>query len=153
MGKILASEYNTWYTRLNAIRSKHGVAALSYTPAISKTSALSSQMTTLRTSMITVANTTCHVPDVSTYDIGNVNHGSKILLDTNNKINVIVANMEAVCHHNANDGDDSDYDNCYQNGSDNGNKSDNGDNSVKSNHGDNNDKDNDGSIDRCNQHM
>lgn len=102
MDLLKNTDYSSWYTRLNEIRSKHGVAQIPTYSVSQNSPALSSQMQTVQSSITTVKTTTDkHLTD-ATIDttVPNIAQGNSVLLSTKSKIDGILTEMYNVCHHN-----------------------------------------------------
>lgn len=119
------TQYDTWYTQLNQVRAKHGRPNIAVSTVNINTPNLSSQMSTLQSSVNTVKTTTdVHVTNASIdTTIPNIAKGNKVLLSTKTKIDSIISQMLAICHHysadynphySSCDGDEGDYGSNYR---------------------------------------
>lgn len=121
----LANEdYNAWRNTLISIISKHGYSTSnipnwSGTTVIIGDAMLSEQIQELKDDIINTSQTICHVPSISSLDIGDYSVNKPTLLVTKTKIETKLAEMLAVCHHYTNYvGNNSDYNNYRTNYSD-----------------------------------
>ena len=77
--KILATDLNSYYTRLNQIRSKFGLAQVTYSTVTSDTKATSQQAKTLKSAVDTVKSSTKYLNSVVTWEPGtSINQGQPI---------------------------------------------------------------------------
>ena len=111
-----ASDYNGWKDTLVAILTKHGKSPANVVNYYGQTvnqgeATLSTQIGTIRSDIINSSQALCHVPSITELDVGDFSKGSPTLLDTKTKIEAKLAEMNAICHHNANYSDYSDNDN------------------------------------------
>lgn len=98
---LLASTYNGFYNTLNAIRAKHGVGGIGYTPAYARTPATSGQMSALQNSINYVKNNTdAHLSGAAIgTTVPNIGKGQTILWSTKITIDNILNAMYNVCHY------------------------------------------------------
>lgn len=111
------NDYNAWRSTLINILSKHGkttanVSGWTGTTVTSGESTTSQQIDNIKNDIIKSTQALCHVPSITTLDVGDYSVGSPILLETKTKIEAKLTEMNNVCHHNADyrdDNDDSDW--------------------------------------------
>lgn len=96
-----ASDINTYYTRLNAIRTKHGLGSVTEPGVTGKTEYSSKLMKTIKSDLENTANTSRWIPDVESYDIGQIEVGDLVRKITDLNINTILNNMEGICAYDA----------------------------------------------------
>lgn len=97
----LASDIKNYYTRLNAIRTNHGLGTVSAPTVTGTTEYSSSMMKTLKSNLENTANTSRWIPDVSSYDIGPIEVGDLVRKITDLNIQTILTNMEGICPYDA----------------------------------------------------
>lgn len=101
--KILASDYNSLYDRLNAMRSKVKLSTISYTKAVAgETLASSSGMKNFKTDFDKTKTQNKYLKNASTYNPGNtIDVGQKILYTNLTLAQASLSSMESVCLHDA----------------------------------------------------
>ena len=112
-----ANEYNSWRNTLINILRKHGKTTSSVSNWTGTTvepgeSTTSKQIDDIKNDIINSTRALCHVPAISSLDVGDYSVGKPTLLETKTKIESKLAEMNAVCHHysdNTHDGDLSNY--------------------------------------------
>lgn len=68
--KILATDLNSYYTRLNQVRSRFGLAQVSYPTLTGGTKATSQQVQALKSAVDTVRSSTNFLKNVATWNPG-----------------------------------------------------------------------------------
>lgn len=113
MAKIYSSDYSSLYTRLNGVRTKHGLAPIS--KSVSGI-ARASSMEALRVDLYNTSVASSYIPD-STYsaEFSGAAVGAYIKQITLSNVNGVITNMDNICVHNgsnysSNYGDYSDRD-------------------------------------------
>lgn len=126
--KVIASEINALYTRLNVVRKNHSLATLSRSIA-TQTPTYSSQMTTLKSDLDSTASSSKFITTKS-YDLGEIGVGKPISSKAYAVADSAISSFETVCVHNSvqsHDGSDDSQHGAV------GDYSKHGDNSVQSN--------------------
>lgn len=102
--KILATDLNSYYTRLNQIRSRFGLAQVTYSTITSGTNATSQQAQTLKNEVNTVKNSTKFLNGVAAWDPGtSINQGQPIAVLPFVTLDETLNSMMAACaHHSVN---------------------------------------------------
>lgn len=101
-----ANDYNAWRNTLINILSKHGkspanVTGWTGTTVTPNEATTSQQIDNMKNDIIKSTQALCHVPAITTLDVGNYSVGSPVLLETKTKIEAKLTEMNNVCHHNA----------------------------------------------------
>lgn len=108
MGKILATENQDWWSRLNSMHVKFAGAAITTKPVSSGTKATAAQMQEFLSSLGVLKNNNySKLIDWSNYDSENITVGSLIKLVTFNNIDITLDRLDAQCAYNSNCGDNS----------------------------------------------
>lgn len=100
--KILATDLNSYYTRLNQIRSKFGLAQVTYSTVTSDTKATSQQAKTLKSAVDTVKSSTKYLNSVATWEPGtSINQGQPITTLPFVTLDTTLDNMMTACAHDS----------------------------------------------------
>ena len=106
MGKILATENQDWWNRLNSMHVKFAGSSITTKPVSSGSKATVAQMNEFLNSLGVLKNKNySKLIDWSNYDAENIVAGSLIKLITFNNIDVTLDRLEAQCAYNSNCGD------------------------------------------------
>ena len=100
--KILATDLNSYYTRLNQIRSKFGLAQVTYSTVTSDTKATSQQAKTLKSEVDTVKSSTKYLNSVVTWEPGtSIDQGQPITTLPFVTLDTTLDNMMTACAHDS----------------------------------------------------
>ena len=100
--KILATDLNSYYTRLNQIRAKFGLAQVTYSTVTSDTKATSQQAKTLKSAVDTVKSSTKYLNSVTTWEPGtSIDQGQPIATLPFVTLDTTLDNMMAACPHDS----------------------------------------------------
>lgn len=104
--KTLASEINSFYSRLNNARKNFSLATLDRNINVNSPT-YSSTMTTLKNDLESTASSTKYLT-TQTYDLGSIGIGDPTKLDSYSKIDNIITTFINTCAHDSQHSDDSD---------------------------------------------
>lgn len=100
--KILATDLNSYYTRLNQVRSRFGLAQVSYPTLTGGTEATSQQAKALKSAVDTVRSSTSFLSGVATWNPGTaINQGQYIAPAPFVTLDSTLNTMMSTCAHNS----------------------------------------------------
>lgn len=99
---FLASDFNNWISRINAVRTKSGIGLSALTDSVSQGSvAQASKMSSLKSSILGMkTNTYLSYADYSSIENQNIVSGSQILQTQKNQVETVIASLEKICPNN-----------------------------------------------------